>query len=246
MWWMAAGDWSAKAVDQYLGADQAHKANRTNIMLARENRDWLAEMSNSAMQRHVADLKKSGLNPALGIAQGGASTPQSQPARVEPTYRSGNPVRVTDTLLAISSAKQLEAQARLTNAEAAITEAKVPHSAALAQASVDEVQERVVRLGQDVERADIEIEKARFDFDQAKKLAPLLLEAQRLHNQGLKVGMAKKELDERIAEKFDIAIDKAEDFVRWLNDIGSRAGGAIADWEDAIRQHPWRPGRYIP
>lgn len=240
MWWMAAGDWSAKAVDQYLGQEAAHKANRTNILLARENRDWMTEMSNTAVQRHMNDLAKAGVNPLIGFTGNSqASTPTSQPARVEPTYRSGSPARVSDTLLALSTAKELDARARLTNAQAEIEESKVPHSAAMAQASVDEVQERVLRLGQDIEKGDIEISRARFDFAQAQKLAPLLLEAQRLHNQGLKAGMAKKELDERIASKFDIAIDKAEEFVRWLNEIGSKVGTSIADWEDAIRQMPW-------
>lgn len=200
MWWAKIGDWSAKAVDQYLGQEAAHKANRTNIRLAKENREFLERMSNTEVQRHVADLRSAGLNPMLGYT-GQASTPNTSPARVDPTYESGresaNP-RLMETMMAAAQIKQMEAGARLTNASAAVEEAKVPHAAATAQATVDQLQDQVVRLGQEIERADIDIFNARLTQDQLIKMQPLLLEAQKLANQAESLNMSERQ----VADKF--------------------------------------------
>ena len=51
-----------------------NKANQFNAKEAEKNRQWQAEMSNTAKTREVADLKNAGLNRLLA-ATGGASTP---------------------------------------------------------------------------------------------------------------------------------------------------------------------------
>lgn len=235
MWWAKAGDWSAKAVDQFLGQDAAHKANRTNIMLARENRDWMEMMSNTAMQRHMKDLEAAGINPMYGLGTGaGASTPVGQSARVEPTYRPGNmDLKITDTLLAAANAKQLAATTRLTNAEAALKEAQVPHGAASAQASLDKVQEEIVRLGQQIELGSLEISKAR-------ELQPLLIDAQRLMNKALDLGLSRKELESNVAEMFGIPFQYGSEVVRRLGDLGSAGGVAVGDFIQWLKDLPKR------
>lgn len=50
-------------------------AMRFNSAEAAKNRAWQEQMSNSAYQRAVEDMRKAGINPILAYTQGGASTP---------------------------------------------------------------------------------------------------------------------------------------------------------------------------
>ena len=57
------------------------KAQEFEAKQSQINRDWMTEMSNSAHQREVADLRSAGLNPILSATGGsGASTPSASTA----------------------------------------------------------------------------------------------------------------------------------------------------------------------
>lgn len=60
------------------------KANKQNIALTREQMAWEERMSNTSWQRGKADMLAAGFNPMLAFSQGGANTPTTSAARVEP------------------------------------------------------------------------------------------------------------------------------------------------------------------
>lgn len=61
-------------------AAEAAKNREFNADQAQLNREFQMEMSNTEIQRRIADLKAAGLNPALAYGQGGASAPSGSAA----------------------------------------------------------------------------------------------------------------------------------------------------------------------
>ena len=63
----------------------AHETNRQARLNSNKQMDFQRDMSNSAHQREVADLKKAGLNPNLSAGGNGSSTPSgAQPSLQAP------------------------------------------------------------------------------------------------------------------------------------------------------------------
>ena len=94
---------------------------RTNRRLSREgrlDRDFQREMSNTAYQRAVADMRKAGINPILAYQRGGASTPSGRGVSgfqnpVEKAFQSA--YQVAQLKQASNQASLLKSQANLTN-----------------------------------------------------------------------------------------------------------------------------------
>lgn len=63
------------AIDREFQLSSAREAMAFEAEQARINRVWQEQMSNTAYQRAINDIKAAGLNPILAYQQGGASTP---------------------------------------------------------------------------------------------------------------------------------------------------------------------------
>lgn len=93
------------------------RANSQNIGLADANRKWSEQMSNTAYQRAMDDMKKAGLNPILAYQQGGASVPSVSAATVSPASKTGLASAAMQAYSGISAATTNQQQANTAQAQ---------------------------------------------------------------------------------------------------------------------------------
>lgn len=182
----------------YLTNSAQKKANQENIALNRENRAWEEEMANTQWQRGVQDMMAAGLNPMLAYSQGGASTPNTSAATVEPEDALGRGLgsALQQRLLALQIEQQ-RANINLTEAQTYKTTQEGTSAASAAKYS-DEAELAKTRLTQ----KQVEDVIQRFQLTEQERIKlvemlPLLKKQAELQNQlsELRIPSAKAEAE---------------------------------------------------
>lgn len=153
--------------DNLTGAQQ--QMNSFNAAEAQKQRDWQEQMSNTAYQRQVVDMQKAGVNPALAMSNGAASTPSGSAASSTSPFGAGISFSDIMQLIMLPLQKKLvRSQAELASKQgtAAIINAQANEQNAVSnerQAGASERQAGAAEMNARTNQFRAEIEKSRVE-----------------------------------------------------------------------------------
>jgi len=231
--WIAAAGIGADIAGGLLGHSAQSQANRTNIKLAREQRDWEERMSNTAWQRGIEDMKAAGLNPMLGLSQGPASTPNSSAATVIPEDAAARGVTSAGSkaMLALD-VEQRKANILNTNANTYKAQAEGDSARAVADNMQNKLHWENQKLQKEVEQIIQTFNLTQEQRFQLAKIGPLLVEAERA---GVDLTKAQTNSAAVAAQLSKLQIPEAEVTAKWFESAIGRGGKITNALKDIIQ-----------